>query len=107
LVTENKKVVSGTVTSEPKESPDRRRLFRRLIAVAAGLGVSGLLLGQEKARLLPSVQACSTIGECISVTSGGALSAITTDPLGATGVFANSISTSNRKPGGFARRYRR
>jgi hypothetical protein len=52
----DKEVVSGHVDSEPAQ--DRRRLFRTLLALA-GLGVTGVLLSQEKTglQLIPPVQA--------------------------------------------------
>jgi hypothetical protein len=43
-----------------EQAPDRRRLFRRLVALA-GLGITGALLSQDKTGILPAVQATTYV----------------------------------------------
>lgn len=60
----DKETVKESVSS--KRVTDRRRLFRRLVALA-GLGFTGFLLGsQEKIGLLPPVEADEVVGSSSS-----------------------------------------
>ena len=53
-VESDKIVASGSASSQP--SPDRRKLFRRLAALA-GLGITSVILSQDRTGLLPIVHA--------------------------------------------------
>ena len=61
-------VPSGTVSSGAGR--DRRKLFRRLAALA-GLGITGVLLSQENLGLIPPVEACTTGTICYQSSAGG------------------------------------
>jgi hypothetical protein len=76
-----------TVSSQP--SPDRRKLFRRLAALA-GLGITGVLLSQDKVGVLPRVGACSgstcfadNVAEVLNVENTGSGIAVFAETLGA------------------------
>ena len=53
-----------------EQAPDRRRLFRRLVTLA-GLGITGVLLSQEKIGLLPRAEAGGTSGTALIIDAEG------------------------------------
>jgi hypothetical protein len=90
----NDKVASGTVDSQPAQN--RRRLFRRLL-VLAGLGITGVLLSQEKPGPLPEVHAVSTVNldsDNPGANSTGIHSAVSTANTGGVFFAKNTGSTS-------------
>jgi hypothetical protein len=114
LGNESDRDVDAETDNVTQQAPDRRRLFRRLMALA-GLGITGVLLSQEKTGLLPPVHApVSYIAkdavnsgagttELDSTTSGAAFFGYASATTGSTtGVFGQSASYSGTGVHGFA-----
>ena len=75
-----------------QQAPDRRRLFRRLVTLA-GLGITGVLLSQEKIGLLPIAQATSggTSGTALIIDGSPANSGTATTTLNSTTDFGSAF----------------
>lgn len=85
---------------KPSTDHVRRSLFRKLLALA-GLGITGVLLSQEKTGILPAVQAADGSNMVIGITNNGSpagvRTALITDVRG-----DNAFFVYNNNPLGFS-----
>ena len=96
-----------------EQTPDRRHLFRKLLTLA-GLGITGVLLSQDKTGLLPAVHATDMVIDAANggvgtttlssiTTSGSAFSVTAYSSDGSTtGIHGESDSTSGTGVTGLA-----
>lgn len=104
-------LASPSTAGQP--SPDRRKLFRRLVALA-GLGITGVLLSQPQIGFLPPVHAASMTIDAVnngagttnlqsSISNGPAFAATATATSGAVyGILGESNSTAGTGVQGIA-----